>query len=1249
MRSCITAAISHGCAFREVLVTETAFCILLRNKEFCNLFLCSKLHAAKFPSGSYGCIDLEEFMRFFRLHGWALVLTIALALGFSLQTFDVPAYSQETTGGLQGTVKDPSGAVIAGAQITATAPTLVGSKVVVTDSAGYYRFANLPPGTYTIEVKASGFDTLKRSGLNIEVGHLPTLNLALAMGQVNTVVQVTTDSQMIDTTTTTTLTNIAEETLKEIPHGTSFQSVIQFAPAARNEPLAGGASFSNGSGGTSPGNGGNGGQFGFSIGGGSDSENSYLVEGQETANLIGGYSHTNVPMDFIQEVQLKTSGVEAEYGGALGGVVNVIMDKGTNQWHGSVYTSFQDQAMDGSPVATARYDPNSSATSTSWGKIDPTYQNYQPVRPKSSDFWPGATLGGPLVGLIPGNHFQSLRDRIFLFAGFNPEFNAYERKLNFGPTTGIIPFSQNTHTFYSNARIDAEVTPKVRVFGSWLYQGQRQAGESLPSPDSVQGYINRVTGCQGLGSSVTCPLAPQAITNYSHSLGYSAPNTTLNTGADITISNSLVATTRFGYYFENYHDFGYETSTPIYVFEASGAGAKDGNGNLLSVSAPALNQANLYQTQNLNQNFTHLNASKAIQLDQDIAWFHSGKAGTHNVKAGYQLNRNSNYIFQAYNAPEVQIFPGDSSPYDAGGPVGNTNCAPFIAKYGTCMGLYGVVNVNDFGSGGKATSYNHGFFGQDAWTVGKGLTINFGVRLEREYLPAENQPSGTKITTPINFGWGDKIAPRIGAAWDVWQNGKMKVFGGFGQYFDQMKLNVAISSYGGQYWQECYYALNVPTYTGVVPAYDKNNRYCAGQDSSSPANLGTGASSAVTFLENINQRAFPTTCITCSSTQEGTAPGLKPYAQHDSNLGVAYQIKSTLAFEARWDRRRLDHVIEDSAIYDSTQGETFVIVNPGEGVNSSFNKFYNFLYGMDPPACSGLTCANQTIVPPARSYDGLELRISKAQSKNWTGMFSYTYSHLRGNYTGLTSTDIADGGAGGRNAPNNSRAFDEPYFSYNAMGGSSSGLLPTDRPNALKGYVYYTYPWLRKFATDFGIFQSAYSGTPLTSYVDVGTWSSPGAYPVDIVNRGKWIDVKQDPNTGVITASAPYTRRTSWYTSSDLNVKQTYKIGESKSLSFDATLSNALNQHAVVARVEQIDSQNAANYISPNGARLADGVSFYGGAEHAYDYVAGMNLVRSNVSKGSYYSGPMTIDSQYGQPLQYQVGRNIRLALHFTF
>jgi hypothetical protein len=859
--------------------------------------------------------------------------------------------------------------------------------------------------------------------------------------------------------------------------------------------------------------------------------------------------------------------------------------------------------------------------------------------------------------------YNRLKDRVFFFAGFNPEFNAYEETINFtgvGPT----PISQNTHTFYGNARIDAEVTSKIRVFGSWLVQGQRQAGESLPPADSVQGLLN--------------PVAGNSPSTYAHTLGYTAPNLTLNTGADITLTQSLVSTSRFGYYFENYHDFGYPESGTIYNFQDSGTATTDTNGNPLPA---ALQQTSGYTNLPIDSNFTHRNANKAIQFAQDIAWFHAGKAGTHNLKFGYQLNRNSNLILQGYNTAYTQVWPGVSNPYTplttATG-VANCTTVEGLTGYPTCVGTYGTVDVYDFGSGGRAIAYNHGFYGQDAWTIGKGLTLDYGLRVEHEYLPAENQPSTAKITEPINFGWGDKLAPRVGAAWDVFKDNKMKVFGGYGQFYDQMKLNVAISSYGGQYWQECWYALMSPSLSSINPVYDSNNRDCEGFTAGSQSNGVTSSTTGTYFLENQNLRAWPTSCATCSLTQEGTAPGLKPYAEHESDFGIDYQIKPTLAFEARWDRRRLDHVIEDSSIYNvNTASETYVIVNPGQGINSTFLSFCNFLYpaSTNPGTCTsaaGFYPPTKTI-PAARSYDGVELRLTKAISNRWAGTFSYTWSNFRGNYTGLTSSQVADGG-GGRNAPNNSRAFDEAYFSWAANGQSSSGLLPTDRPNALKGQAYYEIPWLKRFTSDFGIFQFAYEGTPLSSYLDVGQaypngedppYPPSGAFPTWIVGQGKWIDVQQDPGSGLITTSAPYTKRTPWYTETDFNIRQAFKVAESKTLSFDATFTNLLNQHAVVSEDQEIDSGFAQNFVAPTNAACAadnavanpaagasclpsDGVDAYAAYMHPYNYTALMNAAPHG-SGGLGGGGPITVSSQYGKPYLYQLSRNIRLQLHFTF
>jgi outer membrane receptor protein involved in Fe transport len=1201
------------------------------------------------------------------------VKNINVLLALLVMSLSLPfALAQETTGGLQGTVKDASGAVVSNAHVVVQGTTLVGDKSLDTDAAGYYRFANLPPGTYTIEVSAKGFKSVKQGGVALEVGHLPTLDITLEIGSTSEVIEVSGAAPIIDVTTETTQTNITHDVVDNVPHGRSFQSVIQFAPSARNEPLMG-STAANGSGGMIPGSATNGNAFGYSVGGASDAENAYLVEGQQTANLIGGFSHTNVPFDFIQEVAVKSTGQEAQYGGALGGVVNVVMKKGTNSYHGSVFSQYETLDMDGSPNAFSRYQPGlplvgpggtfpDGSTNNANAFFDPPYENYQPVRRKGFDVMPGFTFGGPI-----------LKNRIFAFVGFNPELYGQTRRVTYPACAappcvdgvpqsgGVFNFSRNIQTYYTNARLDAEVSQKIRLFGSWLYQYQRVHGVNLPYDDSTQGLLNV--------SSATAPSV------YGHDLGYKAPNVTINVGADISITPRLVSTTRLGYYFENYGDSGYPTTGTLFLQETDGTNDTDSLGNPLP---PSLAQvADVYSAAHSSA-YTRRDANKAIQFDQDVAWFKSGWGGTHNFKFGYQLNRLRNDILQTYNMPFVELWVGKTGGlYSPGSQTGVNNCAAAGAldADGNCNGLYGTAIVSDFGTGGNVTSFNHGLFAQDSWTIGHGITINAGVRFDKEYLPASTN-AGLK-SNPIEFGWTDKVAPRIGAAWDVFKDGRMKIFGSYGKFFDIMKLNVAISSFGGQYWNDCAYLLNTSDLSTIAPAFNSANRYC-GQgfdangipDNTIQANWAGSAPPGLTFIENINYRTFPTTCSTCSVTSTGVTPGLKPFSQHESVFGADYQLKKNVALEVRWDRRRLDHAIEDSSLYAG--GETFVIGNPGEGVQRNFSTFYNFLYPQTPLVCDSTSnppqlCPPDRMIKPARSYDAVEFRLTKGAGHNWYGMFSYTYSNLRGNYTGLTSSDVSDGQLGGRSSPNNSRAFDEPYFQYNSFGGSSSGPLPTDRPNTFKGYAYYTLPWLRKLKTDFGIFQYLYSGSPQTSYLDVGAGN--GGWAVQAWNRGKWVDVSQDPTTGFVSIGAPHTQRLPWFTQTDFNIQQTYKVRESKELSFSATFTNLLNQRAVTAVNEDITSLAVTNqYIGvPNlnpvpascafpsqpdppappipstQCRIVDGQNFYAAVESPYNVQNMLNNQKASPGRSG------ALNSQYGHPQYYQLSRNIRLGVKFTF
>ena len=96
------------------------------------------------------------------------------------------------------------------------------------------------------------------------------------------------------------------------------------------------------------------------------------------------------------------------------------------------------------------------------------------------------------------------------------------------------------------------------------------------------------------------------------------------------------------------------------------------------------------------------------------------------------------------------------------------------------------------------------------------LSLNIGVRLENEFLPPYSKEfNGRAVANPITFNWGDKIAPRIGGAWDIIGDGKWKLSGAFGIYYDVMKYNLAQGSFGGDYWWSHVYKLDNPAASPV--------------------------------------------------------------------------------------------------------------------------------------------------------------------------------------------------------------------------------------------------------------------------------------------------------------------------------------------------------------------------------------------------------------------------------------------------
>ncbi|HEV7902598.1 MAG TPA: carboxypeptidase regulatory-like domain-containing protein, partial [Pyrinomonadaceae bacterium] len=221
------------------------------------------------------------------------------------------AFGQETTGRIEGTITDPTGAAVPGVTVTINSvgrtegarpdATTGFTRTATTDESGFFRVLEIPPGFYSVTTTSiSGFSGATVPSVEVVLGKTTPVNFSLTAGSVSETVTVTSDAIAIDPTDNKIQTNITAQVAELLPKGTNFASLLQVAPSVRNEPASGG----------------------FQIDGASGSENTFIIDGQEVTNFRTGNLNinNNIPFQFVKEIQVKTNGFEAEYGGATGGV-----------------------------------------------------------------------------------------------------------------------------------------------------------------------------------------------------------------------------------------------------------------------------------------------------------------------------------------------------------------------------------------------------------------------------------------------------------------------------------------------------------------------------------------------------------------------------------------------------------------------------------------------------------------------------------------------------------------------------------------------------------------------------------------------------------------------------------------------------------------------------------------------------------------------------------------------------------------
>lgn len=623
-------------------------------------------------------------------------------------------------------------------------------------------------------------------------------------------------------------------------------------------------------------------------------------------------------------------------------------------------------------------------------------------------------------------------------------------------------------------------------------------------------------------------------------------------------------------------------------------------------------------------------AYKRKSLNADASYFVARLlGGTHTFKGGYFHQSQSNDVLSNFNTAAVNIFSTES--YN---PVTSTTaCNTVIAQNvaaglpGSCQGRYGyfVVGTGVTNIGGTSQTAN-ALYIQDAWTVGHGLTLNLGVRFDQEKQP----PYDPKRFPTVDFGWSQKIAPRIGGAYDLLHNGKVKVYASYGQFFDIMKMGLARGSFGSDYWHNCVYAMDFTDFTTITPTLALGG----GCPASGPAPGVTVGR----FIENVDFRATK-----ADPRDPAIDPStLKPMKQHEFVTGVDWAISPNWSLETRYSRKRLDQTIEDMAITDNLG---FYIGNPGSVIADVLHRPTVI------PNAAGVDYLNSTpfcaecpkTLPATRRYDGVEFRLAKRPTGKWFGALTYTYSKLEGNYAGLTNTDPTDGG-GGRHSPNNGRAFDLPTMTYLPNGKPDDGPLATDRPHTATAYGFYRLKWAG-METMLGATQSMFEGTPLSTCLPVVGTSSACQWAE---GRGNMVRFTRDAAGNFVSAGVVSGARTEPYFQTDFNFSHQIhlsKTNEARRLVFEASIFNVLNQHAAVGYQEIAVA--GSGLVSPTRASRFSGDPQvdWGKVMNSYNYVDGVN--GNNTFAG--VQAPLTLASRYGLPQVFQGARNMRLALRFTF
>jgi Carboxypeptidase regulatory-like domain len=725
----------------------------------------------------------------------------------------VPALWAGDGGSLLGTITDPNGAAVPGARVTSTETATAVKQTITTDGRGFYSFQSLPVGRYDVQVDASGFKPLRRTGVVIDVNSKVVVDASLAIGERTDAVTVSESAARVETVDTQMGEVITGKQMTAVPLITrsftdllALQSGVAPVTSITSDTVQDvGASALAPSGDLNPGT--------ISINGQREFANSFVLNGSDVEEDVNMGAAIVPNLDSIAEFRILTSNFDAEYGEFSGGQINVVTKSGTNAFHGDVFEFLRNTDLD----ARNYFSPNR-------GAFD------------QNQF--GGTIGGPIR-----------KNQVFFFADYQGT------RLTQGIDTGEIPVPSLAERAGDFGSFSGQVGDLSNLLS-------KELGYTVSANEPLNAVFPGGVIPQRLWSAPATNLLKYipAPNNSNGTFSTSAYNQTLQ---DDKGAYRLDATTRWGMLSAYYFLDGWSQNNPYPVaqgganvpgFDALNSGRAQliALGDTKTLSSTAVNEFHfsfMRDSTDLGQPIGGVGVSLASQgfvtgtNTPGIVPLSPKTEGVESVDFNnFSIGTNTNELKQVNNTFQWRdnfskvvgthtIIVGGEFHYD------QVNVNPIAQLNGNFL-FFGSETGVDFADFllGVPSQYNQsqlqafydrnkyvGVYGQDSWRVTKNLTLNYGLRWDRiepwyekynqlaTFAPGQQSvvfpgapagilfPTDPGVSRTLAPAGNRDFAPRIGLAYSP-DNGKTSIRASYGMFYTAIEaLAIGVSSANAPY------------------------------------------------------------------------------------------------------------------------------------------------------------------------------------------------------------------------------------------------------------------------------------------------------------------------------------------------------------------------------------------------------------------------------------------------------------------